>query len=86
MAAVTVNTVKYNVNGSQRDQYYNITGASGDTLTVGYFTVREVNHQAGSAMSSITTAAGTIPGTTIITFTTTGSVAITAANVQVIGN
>lgn len=86
MAALTVNSVKYNVNGSLRDQYYNITGASGDTLTVGLFTVREVNHQAGSAMSSITTAAGTNPGTTTITFNTTGSVAITAANVQVVGN
>lgn len=86
MAAVTVNTVKYNVNGSLRDQYYNITGNSGDTLTVGYFGVKEVNHQSGSAMSSITTAAGTIPGTTVVTFNTTGSVAFTAANVQVVGN
>ncbi len=86
MAAVTVNSVKYNVNGSLRDQYYNITGASGDTLTVGLNSIREVNHQSGSAMSSITSAAGTLPGTSIITFTTTGAVAITAANVQVVGN
>lgn len=86
MAAVTVNSVKYNVNGSLRDQYYNITGNSGDTLTVGYYSVKEINHQSGSAMSSITTAAGTVPGTTVITFTTTGAVAFTAANVQVVGN
>jgi hypothetical protein len=85
MAAVTVNSVKYNVNGSLRDQYYNITGNSGDTLTVGLSTIREVNHQSGSSMSSITTAAGSNSQTTI-TFTTTGAVAITAANVQVIGN
>ncbi len=86
MAAVTVNTVKYNVNGSFRDQYYNITGNSGDTLTVGLFTVRQVNHQAGSAMNSITTAAGTIAGTTIITFNTTAAAAFAAAPVQVLGN
>ena len=84
MAAVTVNSVKYNVAGSMRDQYYNITGASGDTLTVGLTTIREINHQSGSAMNSITTAAGS-NGLTTITFNTTGSVAITAANVQVIG-
>ncbi len=86
MAAVTVNSVKYNVNGSLRDQYYNITGNSGDTLTVGYFSVKEVNHQAGSAMNGITVAAGTIPGTSVITFNTTAAVAFTAANVQVVGN
>lgn len=86
MAAVTVNSVKYNVNGSLRDQYYNITGNSGDTLTVGYFGVKEVNHQSGSLINSITSAAGTIPGTTVITFATTGAVSFAAANVQVIGN
>lgn len=86
MAAVTVNSVKYNVNGSLRDQYYNISGNSGDTLTVGYFSVKEVNHQSGSLINSITSAAGTIPGTSILTIATTGAVAFTAANIQVVGN
>lgn len=83
MAAVTVNSVKYNVNGSLRDQYYNITGASGDTLTVGYFGVKIVNSEAG-AITGYTVAAGTNPGTSIITFTSSSP--YTAADIQVVGN
>lgn len=85
MAAVTINSNKYNVNGSLRDQYYNLTGNNGDTLTIGLFTVRKVNTQVGTAITAITTAAGTNPGTTTITFATGGG-AFTAEQVQVVGN
>ncbi len=81
MAAVTVNSVKYNVNGSLRDQYYNITGNSGDTLTVGMFSVKIVNSE-GGAVTAYTTAAGTNPGTTVITLTGTFS----NTDLQVVGN
>lgn len=81
MAAVTVNTVKYNVNGSLRDQYYNITGNSADTLTVGMFNVKMVNSE-GGAVTAYTVAAGAIPGTSIITLTGTFS----NTDIQVVGN
>ena len=81
MAAVTVNSVKYNVNGSMRDQYYNITGSSADTLTVGLFKVWMVNSE-GGAVTAYTTAAGSIPGTTVITLTGTFS----NTDIQVLGN
>jgi hypothetical protein len=81
MADVTINSVKYNVNGSLRDQYYNVTGATGSTLTVGMFNVRQINSE-GGAITAYTTAAGTVPGTTTITLTGTMS----ATDIQVIGN
>ncbi len=82
MPAVTVNSVKYNVSGSMRDQYYNITGNTGDTLTVGLFKVNMVNSE-GGVVTAYTTAAGTIPGTTVITLTGTLG---TNTDLQVLGN
>ncbi len=86
MAAVVVaaNSTKYNVNGSLRDQYYTISGASGDTLTVGLFTVRKVNVMAGTLITAVASAAGTNPGTSTITFTS--SAPMTAESIEVLGN
>lgn len=85
MAAVTINgPIKYNVNGSLRDQYYNITGATGDTLTVGMTTVRQVNVEPAT-ITGYSVAAGPNPGQSVITFTTGGG-AFTATDVQVLGN
>jgi hypothetical protein len=80
MAAVTVNTKKFNVSGSLRDQHYNVTGNTGDTLTVSLKSVLKVT--ADPAITSTSVAAGTVLGTSIITLNGT----IAAANVQVIGN
>lgn len=84
MAEVTKNgSPVYNVNGKLRDQYYNITGATGDTLTVGMNTVRQVNFEA-STITGYSAAAGSNPGQTVITIT--ASAPYTAVDAQVIGN
>ena len=84
MAAVTVNTYVNNVAGSKRQNFYNIAGNTGDTLTVGLTNVLKVIFDPGTITGS-SVAAGTIPGTSIITFTTGGG-AFTATNVEVEGN
>jgi len=85
MAAVTLNSgPTFNVAGSKRDQFYNITGNSGDTLTVGMVNVLQVNIEPAT-ITGYSVAGGTIPGTSIITFTTGGG-AFTATDVEVIGN
>ncbi len=81
MPEVTVNTRKYNVSGSLRDQYYNVTGNTGDTLTVGLTTVKKVNTD-GTAVTAYSVAAGTLAGTSVITLTGT----LAATNIQVLGN
>lgn len=81
MAEVTVNSVKRNVNGSMRDYYYNITGTTGDTLTVGFTNVKICNSE-GGAITAYTVAAGTVPGTSVITLTGT----ISAMDLQVVGS
>ena len=80
MAAVTVNSKYFNVAGSRRQNLYNVTGTSGDTLTVGLINVNQVNVQ--PAATTATVAAGTVQGTSIITLTGT----ISGAQVEVIGN
>ena len=83
MPAVTVNSVKYNVAGSLRDQFYNISGASADTLTVGLNTVRMVGFEPGT-VTTYAVAPGSIPGTSIITFTASGP--FNNLDIEVIGN
>ena len=73
MPAVTVNSAKYNVSGSMRDQYYSITGASGDTLVVGLNVINIVDVQNGNPITSIAIAAGPFPGSTQLTFTSSGA-------------
>ena len=75
MAAVTINSVKYNVNGNLRDQFYNISGNSGDTLTVGLFTVRKIDTNPGSLITATAVAPGAVPGTSVITLTSSGAMA-----------
>jgi hypothetical protein len=84
MPAVTVNTVKYNVAGSLRDQIYNISGNSGDFLQVGYTTVRKIDTNPGSVITNAVVSAGAVPGTSVITFTSSG--AINSEQIEVIGN
>lgn len=83
MAEVTRNSQKYNVNGSLRDQYYNISGSSGDTLTVGMNGVRQVNFEV-STITGYSAAPGSNPGQTIITIT--ASAPFAAVDTQVVGN
>lgn len=86
MAAVTVNTgPTFNVSGSKRDQFYNISGATGDTLTVGLNQVLIVNIEPGT-ITGYSVAAATSPqiGQTI-TFTTGGG-AFSNIDIEVIGN
>lgn len=80
MAAVTVNSKKFNVNGSLRDQYYNVTGNTGDTLTVGLNAVKKIN--ADPEITSYTVAAGVNPGQQVITL----NGVLVAVDVQVLGN
>ena len=80
MAAVTINSKYYNVIGSRRQNLYNVSGTSGDTLTVGLNNVEQVN--VNPAATTATVAAGTVPGTSVITLTGT----ISGARVEVIGN
>lgn len=73
MPAVTVNSVKYNVAGSMRDQFYSITGSSGDTLVIGLNTVNMVEVQNGNPITSIAVAPGPFPGSSQLTFTSSGA-------------
>jgi hypothetical protein len=85
MAAVTVHgSPYYNVAGSKKSQLYNISGNTGDTLTVGLNTVNKVTPDPGT-ITSTSVAAGSVQGTSVITFTTGGG-AFTTQNVEVIGN
>lgn len=77
MAAVTVTSQRYNVDGSQREQFYVINIASnGDTLATGLKAINNVSCN-DTAVSKIAVSGGTI------TFTTGG--AVTAAIVGVTG-
>jgi hypothetical protein len=68
MAAVTINSAKYTVMGNMRSNFYNITGNTGDTLTVGMYVVRMVDSE-GSVVTAYTTAPGANAGQTVITLT-----------------
>lgn len=81
MAAVTVNSAKYTVMGNMRSTFYNITGNTGDTLTVGMNVVRMVDSE-GSVVTAYTTAAAGNGQTTITLTGTLGS----NTDLQVTGN
>lgn len=69
MAAVTINSAKYTVMGNMRANFYNITGNTGDTLTVGMSNVKMVNSEGSVVTAYATAAAGN--GQTTITLTGT---------------
>jgi hypothetical protein len=79
MAEVTQNSVRFNVNGNRRDQYYNVTGASGNTLTTGLNNIFQVNVGPLATNPPTVTASGGV-----VTFTSSGT--FTNALVQVVGN
>lgn len=70
MAEVTVNSRKFNVDGSMRENFYNITGNTGDTLTVGMFSVKMVTAK-GNLLTSFSVAPGANGGQSVITLTGT---------------
>jgi len=77
MAAVTVNSITYNVAGSLRQNIYNITIAtSGDTLDTNLASIKQINFNDVAITKAVPT------GDTIA-FTTTG--AVTGAEVMVTG-
>jgi hypothetical protein len=80
MAEVTVNSVKHNVIGSVKQKLYNVTGATGSTLTVGLANVHMVVGE-GTALTAYSVAAGSVPGTSVITLTGTMS----TTDLEVIG-
>jgi hypothetical protein len=84
MAAVTVAQTVFNVIGKLRQNFYDVAGNNGDTLTVGLTTVHKVNVDPGT-ITSWTIAAGSVVGTTVITFVTGGG-AFTDTDVEVLGN
>ena len=79
MAAVTVNSYHENVNGSFRERYYNITGATGGTLLTDLHEVVAITFN--DTTISKAAASGTVNQT--ITFTSTGT--YTSALVTVTG-
>jgi hypothetical protein len=79
MPAVTVNSRKHNVIGSLRQHLFNVTGTTGDTLTVGMRNVKIVNTE---GPITYTVAAGGVPGTSVITLTGT----LSGTDIEVIGN
>jgi hypothetical protein len=81
MADVTINSVKRNVNGFLREYYYNVTGASGSTLPVGFNKVNIVD-SGGGVITAYTVAARTVPGTSVITLTGT----MNNTDIRVTGN
>lgn len=87
MAAVTQPTPpRYNVAGSFRQNFYTVSGATGDTLTVPMNEVVQINVQPGSTITGVSDTVNPAgPGTgTVITFTASG--AFTAASVEIIGH
>lgn len=82
MPAVTINSAKYTVMGNMRSNFYNITGNSGDTLTVGMFNVKMVNSE-GGVVTAYSVAAGANAGQSVITLTGTLG---TNTDLEVIGN
>lgn len=70
MPAVTINSAKYTVQGNMRSNFYNITGNSGDTLTVGMNTVKMLVSE-GGVVTAYSVAAGSNPGQSVITLTGT---------------
>ena len=84
MAAVTVNTKKLNVNGSMRDNAYNITGADTNTLDVGLYNVRGVTLEPSTITAYTLTAATPNAGMTRITFSASGP--FTGVDLRVYGN
>ena len=87
MAAVTQPTPpRYNVAGSFRQNFYTVSGNTGDTLTVALNEVVQVNVQPGSTITAVADAVNPAgPGTgSVITFTASG--AFTGASVEVIGH
>ncbi len=85
MAAVTTNgRPYYNIAGSLRQQMYNITGSTGQTLDVGLTSVLKVNTDAPAVITAYTVTAAT-PTTGMSRITFTGG-PFTAVNVEVLGN
>jgi hypothetical protein len=75
MAAVTQNSSpEINVNGSFREQYYNVTVVTtGDTLSVGINDVVSVSVSPNSGITGLSVARNASGPGSIITFTGTGA-------------
>lgn len=84
MAAVTVNNHYWNVSGSLKDRHYNIGGASGDTLVVGMYNVRQVTVEPSTITGYSVAAATPTQGQSTITFT--ASAPFTGVDIAVIGS
>lgn len=75
MAAVTQNLPpRYNVNGSFREQYYNITiVTSGDTLNVGMNEITSVDISLDNGITAYTVTSNGMGAGSTITFTTSSN-------------
>lgn len=76
MAAVTLNSQRDNINGSYRERFYSVTGASTNTLTTDLHVIKSID-----VNDSTITKAAASGG--VITFTSSGT--FTGALVHVIG-
>lgn len=90
MAAVTVNSKKYNVDGSLRQNFYNISGGNNDTLIVGMFNVLNVNvaevDVSVSANPPLYVVATQTPSVGFCTITFKSGGAFTNIPIEVLGN
>jgi phage tail sheath gpL-like len=79
MAEVTLNgTTRFNVIGNRRQQLYNVTGGTGNTLTTGLNNIIQVNiEDVATNPPTVTHTGGVVTFTSGGTFTT---------GVEVIGN
>lgn len=78
MAEVTQpSACDFNIAGRRRQQSYRVTGATGDTLSTGLISIKEVLVEPGT-ITAVAISGGTV------TFTASG--AFTNLGVQVIGN
>lgn len=83
MAAVTINTQKFTVLGNVRAEFYNITGANGQTLSSNLENVLMVNVQltATNPPSAVAVTGGG-SAASVVTFTAGGTF---TTNVELIG-
>lgn len=70
MAAVTINSLLHNVEGTQRQDFYTVTGINGSTLNTGFHVVRSAGTTNPGVVTSFTIGT-TIPIT--VTFNSTGA-------------
>ena len=69
MAAITVNSLRSNYNGAYREDYYDVSGASGTTLDTKMRNIVDIKWDDHANVTDITASAGTLTFTGTMTNT-----------------